>query len=164
MEYKERLATLMENISVSTEFDDEGNFSHNSISYLERLNTLLDFIESEKRDDLRKAIRNNRIVTFMYNGDENNAKGVRVVEPYVLGVTKAGNKAIRAWQIQGSSDSSDELPGWRMFLTKNITQLKLSEETFAGKRSGLNTSGDKGMVRIELHHSKTKKSKKNKEN
>ena len=40
-------------------------------------------------DDLRFAIENRRVVTFIYDGNH------RVVEPFLLGVTTAGKPALR---------------------------------------------------------------------
>ena len=122
-------------------------------NYIEKLTTLT---ESDKFDKIRKAIRNKKLITFLYSGDYTQSTGVRVVEPYVLGTTLAGNKVIRAYQTSGSTDNPGDMPGWRMFLTKNISNIDVSETGFSGKRPGYNAQGDKGMINIELHSGKTR--------
>lgn len=157
MNFFEKLKNLKENFKVISNFDNEGNFVDNEISWYEKLVT---FYESEKQDIIRKAIRNKTMITFLYSGDYTNSTGTRVVEPYVLGVSEGGNKVIRAYQVQGSTDNPDEVPGWRLFLTKNISNVSLSKTNFSGNRPGYNKKGDKGMIRIDLHSGKTRKGKK----
>ena len=157
MDYKEKLQDLKENFQVTSNFDNEGDYIDTDINYQKKLVTLF---ESAKFDKLRIAIRNRKLLTLTYSGDNTTAEGTRVIEPYVLGTTKAGNKALRAYQITGNSDHPDEIPGWRLFLTKNIKQMGVSDLSFTGSRPGYNPTGDKGMKSIELHSGKTRKGKK----
>lgn len=84
-------------------------------------NLLLEGLQTEKQ--ITNAIRDNKLIKFYYNGDDNNKPGFRVVEPYVLGYTSAGNLAVRCWLVSGMSgspygkpgDKLSEKPGWRMF-------------------------------------------------
>lgn len=137
---------------IKYDFDNLISYIHN-LKFIEKLTTLT---ESDKFDKIRKAIRNKKLITFLYSGDYTQSTGVRVVEPYVLGTTLAGNKVIRAYQTSGSTDNPGDMPGWRMFLTKNISNIDVSETGFSGKRPGYNAQGDKGMINIELHSGKTR--------
>jgi len=82
------------------------------------------------RDNVADAIKNKDVVFIYYAGDETVNKGYRTIEPYLLGRTKAGNLALRAWQQNGATDrgnsptrKNDEIPGWRLFRLDGITSL-----------------------------------------
>lgn len=96
--------------------------------------------EAVSDNDVVKYIQNHEYVYIYYAGDEKNKRGYRTIRPYVLGVSKAGNKVIRAWQDRGKSVSystgkrgsehdywRDEdgktKPGWRMFRLDKIEQI-----------------------------------------
>lgn len=61
------------------------------------------------------AIRNKKMISFMYSGE------LREVEPYLFGVTTAGNRALRAFQIN---------KGWRIFEEAKISNLKELDHEF----------------------------------
>lgn len=86
------------------------------------------------------AINNHEYLYIYYAGDDTIEKGYRTVRPFVLGLTTAGNLAVRAWQDKGKSDSlradaprrrqnheihtdtdGKSKAGWRLFLIDNIT-------------------------------------------
>jgi hypothetical protein len=82
------------------------------------------------RDNVADAIKNKDVVFIYYAGDETVNKGYRTIEPFLLGRTKAGNLAVRAWQQNGATDrgnsptrKNDEIPGWRLFRLDGITSL-----------------------------------------
>lgn len=188
--YKEKLKALKENYynvdMMSAKFNNEFDFAKAIVYSLENnlnvqftedtvyfntvddLHEVMKYIQENKDklyeslsiDSIRKAIRNRKMVVFMYQGDKNNSRGFRVVEPYVLGTTTANNKCLRAYQIAGSSDTPDNIPGWRLFLTKNISSIVLSDDGFVGNRDGFNSTGDDGMSTIELHIGDTRKYRK----
>ncbi len=85
------------------------------------------------------AIRNRKLVEFYYNG------GNRIVEPHCHGVTTAGNEALRAYQVDGYSESGNM--GWKMFVLDNASNVNVLEETFNGPRSDYK-KGDRGMSEI----------------
>ena|SRR3972149_12154159 len=85
------------------------------------------------------AIRNMNLVEFYYNG------GTRTVEPHCHGVTTAGNEGLRAYQVDGHSESGKM--GWKMFDLGNASDIQVLEETFDGPRSGFKKV-DKGMSQI----------------
>lgn len=88
-----------------------------------------------------------------YDGDEPGGKGQRLIEPVCVGISKAGNRVVRAWEREGASHTatigSQPLPGWRLFrLDKTFTFLP-TNEVFNEVRPGFNPNGDKSMVSIE---------------
>jgi len=99
------------------------------------------------------AIKNKRVMGTSYDGDEPGGKGQRLIEPVCVGVSKAGNRVVRAWEREGASHTatigSQPLPGWRMFiLDKTFTFLPTSE-VFDEMRPGFNPNGDKSMISVE---------------
>lgn len=92
---------------------------------------------------LEEAIRLRRVVTFTYDGC------FRVVEPFLLGTTKAGHPALRGFQIGGGSRSGRPV-GWRLFVLGKIGDVTMSQDEFSGVRPGYNTS-DEGMRTIGAH-------------
>lgn len=120
------------------------------------------------RADLLKAIENREILYIYYAGDKTIRKGYRTVEPYLLGMSTAGNILLRAWQQAGASDShvgdsrnpkrsytpppreKDILPGWRLFNIKYITTVLPTGKHFdpsVGKNPPFNPN-DKQMKSI----------------
>lgn len=100
------------------------------------------------------AIKNKRVMGTSYDGDEPGGKGQRLIEPVCVGVSKAGNRVVRAWEREGASHTatigSQPLPGWRLFrLDKTFTFLPTSE-VFTEMRPGFNPNGDKSMVSVEI--------------
>lgn len=82
------------------------------------------------RDELiRKALADKLVIEFDY-GDHR-----RVVEPHVYG-QKDGKDQLLAYQVQGES-SSDELPEWRRFDIAKMSNVKLTENHFTGRRPTL---------------------------
>ena len=99
------------------------------------------------------AIKNKRVMGTSYDGDEPGGKGQRLIEPVCVGVSKAGNRVVRAWEREGASHTatigSQPLPGWRLFrLDKTFTFLPTSE-VFNEMRPGFNPNGDKSMISVE---------------
>src|SRR5690606_13173948 len=110
--------------------------------------------ETINRDDLIDAINNRKVVYIYYSGVEGKSndgegvitKGYRTIEPYLLGITHAGNLVVRAWQQSGASDSNkglnrvprpdhDILPGWRLFYVDGITSLLLTGKHFSTNKN-----------------------------
>lgn len=82
------------------------------------------------RDTVSNAIKNHDVVFIYYAGDDTVNKGFRTIEPYVLGISRAGNPVLRAWQQAGATDRgtrpvrvNDEIPGWRLFRLDGITSM-----------------------------------------
>ena len=91
-------------------------------------------------DDLTFAIDNRRVVQFTYDGHR------RVVEPFLLGVTTAGNPALRGFQTAGTSNSGT-VPAWHLFSLSKIESIEVTRSEFEGARA-LYKPFDKAMSRI----------------
>lgn len=106
-------------------------------------------------DTITKAIKNKNIIVIHYDGDEEQGKGKRTIEPVCIGVTTKGNLGVRAWVVEGVSYSAAiglyRLPGWRMFLIDKMTGVVRSTRRFDKLRPGYNTTGDKGFSKIYVN-------------
>ena len=98
-------------------------------------------------DSISSAIKGNQVCVIYYDGDEPGGKGLRLIEPVCLGTTKAGNKAVRAYDIEGASHThyigKQILPGWRIFRLDKIMSLNPTGELFTTPREVFNFNGDK---------------------
>lgn len=110
--------------------------------------------ESVTQGEVVDAI-NNRYRAFIdYSDEDNNAPGQRLVEPYALGITNAGNLALRAYQYQGATLSG--IPKWKMFRLDRMRRwrpLRNSKFNLQPKDQGFdappyNSTGDKSMVSV----------------
>lgn len=103
-------------------------------------------------DSVVNAVKNKQKVVIYYDGDEPGGRGLREIEPVCLGVSKAGNKVLRAWDDEGASHTAykgeQPLPGWRLFRLDKILSLKPTGENFTQMRPNFNPNGDKSMVSI----------------
>lgn len=79
------------------------------------------------RDDLLRAIRELRVVTFVYQGR------ARTVEPHACGVARSGEAVLHGFQTDGDS-ASGAVPGWRTYALDKITSLAVADTRFAGAR------------------------------
>ncbi len=78
------------------------------------------------------AINDRKYVYIYYAGDKTILKGYRTILPMVLGEnSNTGNRLLRAWQVNGNSDSKDKYLnknaqpeyGWRLFNVDKITSF-----------------------------------------
>ena len=106
-------------------------------------------------DSIVDAIKNRQVVIIYYDGDEPGGRGIRQIEPVCLGVSKAGNKVLRAWDSEGASHTGykgeQPLPGWRLFRLDKILSNKPTGEVYNQPRPGYNFNGDKSMVSVILN-------------
>lgn len=96
------------------------------------------------------AINDHKYLYIYYAGDDTTLKGYRTIKPFVLGTSTAGNKVLRAWQENGSSDSYAGLtgrkredheyqfdkkgtmkPGWRLFRVDGISSALPTGKKFS---------------------------------
>lgn len=91
------------------------------------------------RTNLQFAIKELKQVRLFYEGTE------RIVHPFLIGINKKGNEALRAYQVGGYSSSGD-LPAWRLFLLDRIDLVEIIDENFQ-IRDDYNPD-DKGMTQI----------------
>ena len=68
-------------------------------------------------DSIVDAIKRRQVVVIYYDGDEPGGRGLREIEPVCLGVSKAGNKVLRAWDSEGASHTGykgkNDRTSWR---------------------------------------------------
>jgi len=106
-------------------------------------------------DSIVDAIKKRQVVVIYYDGDEPGGRGLREIEPVCLGVSKAGNKVLRAWDSEGASHTGykgeQPLPGWRMFRLDKILSNKPTGEVYNTPRPGYNFNGDKSMVSVIIN-------------
>jgi predicted DNA-binding transcriptional regulator YafY len=106
-------------------------------------------------DSIINAIKNRHRVIIYYDGDEPGGRGIREIEPVCLGVSKAGNKVLRAWDNEGSSHTAyigdQPLPSWRLFRLDKILSNKPTGEVYNEIRPGYNLNGDKSMVSVIIN-------------
>ena len=67
--------------------------------------------------NIKHAIKNRLLLEFDYEG-----KGARIVEPYGYGVTRGGLLGLKAFQIEGHSDSGFT---WKLFDLDKATNIKV---------------------------------------
>jgi len=119
----------------------------------------LRLVEYVDRNKVMDAIQNHNVAYIYYKGDDTVNAGYRTIEPYVLGVSTAGNLVLRAWQQAGASDSNkekkrpeDKLPGWRLFRLDGITSFLQLKKKFIKEEGGVTrpdyNPNDKGMTDI----------------
>ncbi len=98
------------------------------------------------------AVKNKQRCIIYYDGDEPGGRGLREIEPVCLGTSKAGNRVLRAWDMEGASHrgylGKKPLPGWRMFRLDKILSIKPTGENFTEMRPNFNPNGDKSMNSI----------------
>jgi len=87
---------------------------------------------------LKKAIDDHKCVKFNYGG------GMRIIEPYLIGITSKNNEVLRAYQIEGYSSS--KIPSWKEFKIYEISNIIILDKIFL-KRPEYNPN-DKNMIRI----------------
>ena len=132
---------LLKKIESSPNFPKKENFHKKWKKKLKEQTTILGL--SNKYNNLGQAINEKKVVTIFYEGDETVSRGARAIEPVVLGTHfQSGNPVVRAWQIQGASDTPDNLPGWRMFRVDRISRLKVTENTFDTPRPQYDPNDD----------------------
>ena len=110
--------------------------------------------EIASMDTIIDAVKNKKICIIYYDGDEPGGRGLRQIEPVCLGVSKAGNKVVRAWDIEGSSHTdfkgTQPLPGWRLFRLDKILSCKPTGEIFSQQRPNFNQTNDKSMRSVTI--------------
>ena len=106
-------------------------------------------------DGVVVAIKGRQKVIIYYDGDEPGGRGIRQIEPVCLGVSKAGNKILRAWDDEGASHTAykgeQPLPGWRIFRLDKILSIKPTGEVYNTPKPNYNFNGDKSMVSVIIN-------------
>lgn len=111
-------------------------------------------------DDIPSLLHNRVVTMLAYNDDQPQPHtGYRQVAICAYGITKAGNTAIRCYEMFGDSrsaaDGTGVIPDYRLFLIKRIQSLKPMIGTEPWGRDVLdsryNWSGDKGLPDLFDH-------------
>jgi hypothetical protein len=92
---------------------------------------------------LRAAIRQRHLIQFAYQNKP------RIVEPHDYGIHR-GQIKLFGYQVGGLS--SEPLPNWRWALVNSISDLRVLNRTFAGRRespSGKHHQWDQIFIRVE---------------
>jgi len=92
------------------------------------------------KDLLIAAIQSKRVIVLTYHSY------TRTVEPHCLGKGPQGDMKLRCWQTAGGSVSGG-VPAWKMLNVREIHSTSMSENVFAGARSGYKRD-DKAMRHI----------------
>ncbi len=112
-------------------------------------------LEVASMDDVQRAIKQKQVVTVFYDGDEPGGRGIRTIEPVCLGFSKAGNRVLRGWDMEGASHTArtgeQPLPGWRLFRLDKVMTFKPTGDNFTTPRPGYNFNGDKSMTRVIIN-------------
>ena len=123
---------------------------------MELYNIFTDLIlEAIGKPEIKSSIGNKQVVTIYYKGDKTINAGYRDIEVYALGISKAGNPVIRAWQRRGVTDT--ETPGWKLFRVDKIDSWKPKKGEFFRKPISdrkrdvpkFNPNGDRSMIQID---------------
>jgi predicted DNA-binding transcriptional regulator YafY len=117
-------------------------------------NTIKQIILEKSFDQVANSIRNRNLVTIYYDGEDNGGKGLRVIEPFCFGVSKAGNMVLRAWEREGASFTAQKgeqpLPGWRLFRLDRIGSYNINPKDSFDSARPLYNPNDKGMTNIKI--------------
>lgn len=118
-------------------------------------------MESVDFNTVKDSIDNKYNVNIVYI-DGDGVRTSRYIQPYVLGDTLAGNKAIRAYQIFGGSRTmatKNEKGGWRIFRLDRIVDWKPTNmkfkvpvsdlPSFMLNRGRFNPNGDQMFSRVD---------------
>jgi predicted DNA-binding transcriptional regulator YafY len=76
--------------------------------------------EGVSTDDVKKAIDGKYNVNILYRDYENQPPSKRYIQVYNFAKTKAGNDAIRAYQIFGGSKTTPKTGAWKIFRLDRI--------------------------------------------
>lgn len=94
---------------------------------------------SKQQEIIETAIKSRHLIEFTYENLP------RVVEPFLTGISTAGNLSLSGYQVAGESGSG--LPNWKLFTIAKISNLTVKTETFNGVRERYNPQ-DKRMIKI----------------
>lgn len=84
--------------------------------------------EAVSASEVVKALDDRKAVLINYADEEASHPGKRYIEPYVYGLTKAGNPCIRAYQYWG--DTKRGTPKWKLFRLDRVESWEPTDNTF----------------------------------
>ena len=134
------------------------------LEWQDKLTSIL--LEAENKvssTDVNAAIENQYRVVIDYDDETDKAaRGPRLIEPYVYGLSKAGNEVIRAFQYHGSTRRG--IPKFKLFRLDRIVNWTPKENShfyaepkkLAIAAPGYNNDGDNSLTMIfsQVHFGK----------
>ena len=93
-------------------------------------------------EKLQDLVTNKLTCTIDYAGTSPNdvLRGIRIVEPYTVGVGEKGETYLRAWLIKGISRTGRInprlVPGWRLFRVDRMRSINPSLQKFTIPKKG----------------------------
>ena len=109
--------------------------------------------ESVSSDSVNDAINNKYRILINYDDEDNHATGTCLVEPYVLGYTRAGNLAFRGYQYEG--DTVRGVPKWKLFRLDRVINWQPTKQKFnveprdnGWSAESYNSNGDGSLTSI----------------
>jgi hypothetical protein len=110
-------------------------------------------LKTQNIEKLQDIVANKLVCTVDYRGEGPNdiLNGIRVLEPYTVGVNEKGDTFLRAWLIRGVSKTGRIdprlVPGWRLFKIDRLRTINTTAQTFTVARKGYNDQ-DSAMSEI----------------
>jgi hypothetical protein len=109
--------------------------------------------ESVTSDYINDAIDGKYRILINYDDEKYHATGSRLVEPYAIGYTSAGNLAFRGYQYEG--DTVRGIPKWKLFRLDRVINFEPTKQKFnvEPRENGWNAEpynkeGDGSLVQI----------------
>jgi len=105
---------------------------------------LLENISDQTMDKLEDLITNKLVSVVDYRGEHigDILDGIRVIEPYSVGVGEKGETYMRAWLVKGISKTGKIdprcVPGWRLFKVSRVKTINPTLQKFTVARKGYN--------------------------
>ena len=103
--------------------------------------------------DVNDAINNKVQVIINYSDEKNRAPERRLIEPYVYGLSRAGNAVFRAYQYEG--DTFRGKPKWKLFRLDRVTSWQPTHNHFNAEpmdrgwsAEAYNENGDNSMSTV----------------
>lgn len=77
-------------------------------------------------NDVQEWLKNRHPLLVNYKREDGSHTGVRYIEPYVYGATRANNPAIRAYQYWG--DTKKGIPKWKLFRLDRFLSWEVQDD------------------------------------
>lgn len=106
-------------------------------------------LERQYVDLICPAIQRRQRIIFYYRDTTKNKEGWRIVDPYLIGVSKTtGNVQVVGWFQPNDLQREDgELEGWRLYNLSGISEFNLIDHIVSGTRPHYNPQ-DKRMRQV----------------
>jgi predicted DNA-binding transcriptional regulator YafY len=117
---------------------------------MKKLHTFEEFFQlnedlrTQNLELLKDFVNDKFVCTVDYRGERigDILDGIRIIEPYTVGVMENGDTYLRAWLIKGISKTGKVdprvVPGWRLFRIDRIKSINSNNEKFEVPKKGYN--------------------------